>query len=48
MDGKDWKVVSSEFDFVEPDKSKKFQKRKIYIEPSDIDNSKATTNRSLE
>ncbi|HSN07986.1 MAG TPA: PD-(D/E)XK nuclease family protein, partial [Hanamia sp.] len=36
MDGKDWKVVSSEFDFVEPDKSKGFQKRKIFIEPSDI------------
>jgi DNA helicase-2/ATP-dependent DNA helicase PcrA len=36
MDGKDWKVVSSEFDFVEPDKSKEFQKRKIFIEPSDI------------
>ncbi len=37
MDGKDWRVVSSEFDFVEPDKSKKFQKRKIYIEPADIE-----------
>jgi DNA helicase-2/ATP-dependent DNA helicase PcrA len=36
MDGKDWKVVSTEFDFVEPDKSKGFQKRKIFIEPSDI------------
>src|SRR5690242_5818841 len=36
VDGKDWKVVSSEFDFVEPDKSKGFQKRKIFIEPSDI------------
>ena len=36
MDGKDWKVVSSEFDFVEPDKSGGFQKRKIFIEPSDI------------
>jgi DNA helicase-2/ATP-dependent DNA helicase PcrA len=36
MDAKDWKVVSSEFDFVEPDKSKGFQKRKIFIEPSDI------------
>jgi DNA helicase-2/ATP-dependent DNA helicase PcrA len=36
MDGKDWKVVSSEFDFVEPDKVKGFQKRKIFIEPSDI------------
>lgn len=36
IDGKDWKVVSSEFDFVEPDKSRGFQKRKIFIEPSDI------------
>lgn len=37
VDGKDWKVVSSEFDFVEPDKNKGFQKRKIFIEPSDIE-----------
>jgi DNA helicase-2/ATP-dependent DNA helicase PcrA len=36
IDGKDWKVVSAEFDFVEPDKSKGFQKRRIFIEPSDI------------
>ncbi len=36
MDGKDWKVVSSEFDFVERDKTKGFQKRKIFIEPADI------------
>ncbi len=36
MDGKDWKVVSSEFDFVEPDKTKGYQKRKIFIEPADI------------
>jgi DNA helicase-2/ATP-dependent DNA helicase PcrA len=36
MDGKDWKVVTSEFDFVEPDKTKGFQKRKIFIEPADI------------
>ena len=36
MDGKDWKVVSSEFDFVEPDKTNGFQKRKIFIEPQDI------------
>ena len=36
MDGKDWEVVSSEFDFVEPDKVKGFQKRKIFIEPADI------------
>ncbi len=36
MDDKDWKVVSSEFDFVEPDKTKGYQKRKIFIEPADI------------
>jgi DNA helicase-2/ATP-dependent DNA helicase PcrA len=36
MEGKDWKVVSSEFDFVEPDKTKGYQKRKIFIEPADI------------
>ncbi|MEO6488653.1 MAG: ATP-dependent DNA helicase [Ferruginibacter sp.] len=34
---KDWKVVSSEFDFVEPDKKKEYRKEKIYIEPSDIE-----------
>ncbi|MEO6905337.1 MAG: ATP-dependent DNA helicase [Ginsengibacter sp.] len=37
MDGKDWKVVSSEFDFVEPDKNKGYQKRKIFIEPADME-----------
>src|SRR6185312_13948380 len=37
VDGKDWKVVSAEFDFVEPDKNKAFQKKKIFIEPSDIE-----------
>ena len=37
MDNKDWKVVSSEFDFVEPDKNKNFQKRKIFIEPADVE-----------
>lgn len=37
MDGKDWRVVSSEFDFVEPDKKKGFQKRKIFIAPEDMD-----------
>lgn len=37
MDGKDWRVVSSEFDFVEPDKKKAFQKRKIFISADDID-----------
>ncbi|HEV2831688.1 MAG TPA: ATP-dependent DNA helicase, partial [Hanamia sp.] len=37
MDGKDWKVVSTEFDFIEPDKTKGYQKRKIFIEPSDLE-----------
>jgi hypothetical protein len=32
---KDWKVVSTEFDFVEPDKKKEYQKVKIAITPSD-------------
>ena len=34
---KAWKVVSSEFDFVEPDRKKQYQKKKIYISPQDID-----------
>jgi DNA helicase-2/ATP-dependent DNA helicase PcrA len=33
---KDWKVVSSEFDFVEPDKKKQYQKEKLVITPADI------------
>ena len=33
---KDWKVVSSEFDFIEPDKKKNFRKEKIVITPADI------------
>lgn len=36
-DIKDWKVVSTEFDFVEPDKAKGYQKRKIFINPADIE-----------
>ena len=36
-EGKDWKVMSTEFDFVEPDKTKGYQKRKIFIEPEDIE-----------
>jgi DNA helicase II / ATP-dependent DNA helicase PcrA len=31
-----WKVVSTEFDFVEPDKKKKYQRKKIIITPEDI------------
>lgn len=33
---KDWKVVSTEFDFVEPDKKKEYRKAKIVITPEDI------------
>jgi len=32
---KEWKVVSTEFDFIEPDKKKKYQKRKLVISPED-------------
>jgi len=37
LDGKGWKVTSTEFDFIEPDKKRGYQKRKIYIEPQDIE-----------
>jgi DNA helicase II / ATP-dependent DNA helicase PcrA len=33
---KDWKVVSTEFDFIEPDKKKNYRKEKIVISPADI------------
>ena len=33
---KAWQVVSTEFDFVEPDKKKEYQKRKVIIQPEDI------------
>ncbi len=33
---KNWEAVSAEFDFVEPDKKKKFRKEKIVISPADI------------
>jgi DNA helicase-2/ATP-dependent DNA helicase PcrA len=32
-----WKVVSTEFDFVEPDKKKVYHKEKVMIAPDDID-----------
>jgi DNA helicase-2/ATP-dependent DNA helicase PcrA len=32
---RDWKVVSTEFDFIEPDNKKKYQKRKLVITPED-------------
>jgi len=33
---KDWKVVSTEFDFIEPDKRKNYRKEKLVITPADI------------
>ncbi len=33
---KDWKVVSTEFDFIEPDKKKNYRKEKVVITPADI------------
>ena len=33
---KSWKVVSTEFDFIEPDKKKNYRKEKIVITPADI------------
>ncbi|WP_431213021.1 PD-(D/E)XK nuclease family protein [Puia sp. P3] len=33
---KDWKVTSTEFDFVEPDKKKEYRKVRIVITPEDI------------
>jgi DNA helicase-2/ATP-dependent DNA helicase PcrA len=35
-DQKDWKVVATEFDFVEPDRKKEYRKVKIIITPEDI------------
>jgi len=34
--GKDWLAISSEFDFIEPDKKKKYKKQKLVISPEDI------------
>jgi DNA helicase II / ATP-dependent DNA helicase PcrA len=36
-DQKDWKVISTEFDFIEPDKKKEYRKEKIIITPQDIE-----------
>jgi DNA helicase-2/ATP-dependent DNA helicase PcrA len=33
---KGWKVVSAEFDFIEPDKKKNYRREKIVISPADI------------
>jgi DNA helicase-2/ATP-dependent DNA helicase PcrA len=34
---KGWQVVSSEFDFIEPDKKKQYKKEKVFITKEDID-----------
>ena len=34
---KDWKVVSTEFDFIEPDKKRNYRKEKLIITPADIE-----------
>ncbi len=34
---KDWKVISTEFDFIEPDKKGEYRKEKIIINPQDIE-----------
>ncbi|HET9745925.1 MAG TPA: ATP-dependent DNA helicase [Chitinophagaceae bacterium] len=34
---KDWKVISTEFDFIEPDKKKVYRKEKLVINPADIE-----------
>jgi len=34
---KDWRVVSTEFDFIEPDKKKNYRKEKLIITPADIE-----------
>ncbi|MGZ5246777.1 MAG: ATP-dependent helicase [Flavitalea sp.] len=33
---KEWRVISTEFDFIEPDNKKVYQKRKVVISPEDI------------
>jgi DNA helicase II / ATP-dependent DNA helicase PcrA len=35
-DQKNWQVVSTEFDFIEPEKQKNYHKQKIVIQPQDI------------
>ncbi|HVM87551.1 MAG TPA: ATP-dependent DNA helicase [Puia sp.] len=34
---RDWKAVSTEFDFIEPDKKKNYRKEKVVITPADIE-----------
>ncbi|HEY8897118.1 MAG TPA: PD-(D/E)XK nuclease family protein, partial [Niastella sp.] len=35
-ESRDWQVVSTEFDFIEPDKKKNYRKEKVVITPPDI------------
>ncbi len=35
-DRRDWQVVSTEFDFIEPDNKKNYRKQKVVINPADI------------
>jgi DNA helicase II / ATP-dependent DNA helicase PcrA len=35
-ENKGWKAISTEFDFIEPDKKKAFRKQKLVINPADI------------
>jgi DNA helicase-2/ATP-dependent DNA helicase PcrA len=37
LEKREWKVISSEFDFIEPDKKKAYKKEKVFITPKDID-----------
>lgn len=34
---KDWKAISTEFDFIEPDKKKQYRKEKVMITPPDLE-----------
>lgn len=34
---KDWKAISTEFDFIEPDKKKQYRKEKLVITPPDLE-----------
>ncbi|MDP4211789.1 MAG: hypothetical protein Q8926_04130, partial [Bacteroidota bacterium] len=34
---RDWEVVSTEFDFIEPDNKKNYRKEKLFISPEDTD-----------
>jgi DNA helicase-2/ATP-dependent DNA helicase PcrA len=36
LERKDWRVVSTEFDFIEPDNKKAYRKEKVVISPEDI------------